>query len=208
MMVKICGMTEPADVEAARGADALGFIVASPRSPRNLPLETASELMALARPSQLRVLVTVETDPEVLADLAHRLDPDVLQLHRETPPEVRLRLREALPERRLWVGADAGAPLPEGPVDALVLDHRLPDGYGGTGRRVDLDAAARITRGAFVPVVLAGGLTPGNVAEAVRRVRPQGVDVSSGVQREGAVAKDPRKVSAFVEAARGAEVEA
>ncbi len=86
------------------------------------------------------------------------------------------------------------------PVSALLLDAWSPDSFGGTGRTFDWDLAERIASG--MPVILAGGLTPENVAEAVRRVRPYAVDVSSGVEAAPG-AKDPVKVAAFIRNAKG-----
>lgn len=201
MRVKICGLTRPEHVLASAEADALGFVVESPRSPRDLPLERAREMMRLARPFQTLVAVTAAHDPETHARIVRTLHPHALQApHREGADHGGL--RREFPSLRLFLAcrpenAETAAPH----ADALVLDAAAAhDGYGGKGILTDWTHAAKVTESLPVPVILAGGLTPENVAEAARVVRPYAVDVSSGVETNGT--KDTEKIAAFIRAAR------
>lgn len=213
--VKICGMRSPDDISAALGADALGAVVEVPRSPRNLVLTQAAELFARIPGRILKVAVTTVKDRELIRRIVG-IGPDVLQLHLELPPrgweEVRvwvgrkamvwglLGIREGEPEAALLERARM---LRGAPLDGVVLDTVVREGAGGTGRTHDW-RLSRTAREVLhpLPVILAGGLTPENVGEAIRTVEPDWVDVSSGVEEGGR--KCLRKVRAFLEAVRGA----
>lgn len=214
--VKLCGMRTERDLEAASAADAVGFVVAVPSSPRNLAAPEAARLAGSA--SAERVLVTSATAVDLVARTARDVHADSVQFHLED--EGRLaRLRALLPSRvRLFalVALPRDAELPATFVanarkmtahcNALFLDVRSAHGRGGTGERLDwgLARAVRDQLAPF-PVILAGGLSPENVADALRAVNPAGVDVSSGIESSPGQ-KSPEKMRLFVQAARGAKV--
>lgn len=198
-IVKICGMTRAEDVQAAVDADFLGFVVASPESPRNLDVETARTLMALTRPFQGRVAVTATTDESALWTIVDQLDPDGIQITHPFDPDVLAPIREVTGVYLAVTPADARARFNSHKfvVEAFLLDS-MKEGYGGTGEQVDLEKARAIREASPKPLWLAGGLTPDNVADAIRAVDPDGVDVSTGVAAEDGVAKDHDKVARFV----------
>ncbi len=213
--VKICGHRTLEDVRAARGADALGFVVATPASPRNLPVEQARALIRSARCSHKIVLVTTESDPERLAPLVERLQPHGLQVHRELPPAELRGIADALPpDVELWglLAVPPGAEVSErveraqalvqAPLEALVLDTHKDGRSGGTGVPHDWEVSRRVREAVPLPVVLAGGLTPENVRAAVACVRPWAVDVSSGVEQGRYGRKCPHKIEAFLREVR------
>lgn len=203
--VKVCGITAEADRDAAAdaGADALGFVVDVPKdTERELEPGRAAELIAGVSPFVTTVLVTMPADAERAIDLHERTGADVVQLHNDLPPEAVAQIGESTGARVLKAisadGADAERYAPV--VDALLVDSRDASGAGGTGEAHDWEAARVLTERIDLPVVLAGGLTPENVGDAVRTVEPYAVDVSSGVERrEGR--KDHEAVKTFVEAA-------
>ena len=202
--VKVCGIRNEADLAAAQGADALGFVVASPGSPRELPPSEAQRLARAAPPFVQTFMVTRETHPSRLAALHGAVASDAVQVHGIPDGAHAQAVRKALPCRLvLGVAADAPDALPRARALAAHADAILLDtGAGGTGRVHDWRASARIVRAlrGEVPVVLAGGLTSANVAEAIAAVRPYGVDVSGGV--EGPRGKSRAKVARFLEEAR------
>ncbi len=208
MMIKICGVTlvEDAARIAAAGADFLGLNF-WPRSRRRVDVEQAAALAAAARgegPVKIAGLF-VDAGAAEIAAVHARVDLDVIQLHGAETPDAAAAIAAAL-GRPVWKAIAAGAPadledLEAWPVDAILLDTPTP-GKGGSGRSFDwsLARAARIRHPAR-RLVLAGGLHPGNVAEAIAAVGPWGVDVASGVEAAPGV-KDAAKVAAFVAAAR------
>ncbi len=197
--VKICGITRGEDALAAveSGADALGFVFYS-GSPRHIRLEAARDIIRELPPFVTTVGVFVDEDPSTISEIVEAAGIDVVQLHGGEPEEVcRLwpRVIKAFRVREL-TDLDAVARYR---VSAYLLDTYSPDMPGGTGQVFNWDIALEAKR--FGPVVLAGGLTPENVDRAVRWVRPYGVDVSSGVEREKGV-KDEEKVRLFIERAK------
>lgn len=195
--VKICGLRTREALAAAREADAVGFVVESPRSRRNLALAEARALATDARAGQLAVAVTAAKDARTLLRIA-----EAGFLAVQAPADADLAaLRKEHPRVRILAAARPGEAIPV-EADILVLDATREDGYGGTGARLDPDASRRAVADARVPALLAGGLAPENVAEAIRRVAPFGVDVSSGVETDGH--KDPEKIVAFIRNARSA----
>jgi phosphoribosylanthranilate isomerase len=202
--VKICGITNIEDARAAvaSGADALGFVMYG-KSPRCVKPAVASAIVAGLPPFVLPVGVFVNED----ADMVRRLMDDcgfaLAQLHGDESASYCQSLgRPVLKAIRL---KDRGSFLAlaefhgRANVRGFVIDAFEEHAYGGTGQTVDWALAAEAARAA--PILLAGGLTPSNVAEAIRQVRPYGVDVSSGVE-ERPGKKDPAKVKAFIEAAK------
>lgn len=204
LKIKICGITseEDAQVAIAAGADALGFVLYK-SSPRVVHPEVVRRIIAGLPPFVLPVGVFVNEDAGTVRDLMDECGLALAQLHGDEPASYCQTLgRPALKALRL---KDRGTFLAlaeyqgRANVRGFVIDAFSERAYGGTGQTVDWTLAAEAARSA--PILLAGGLTPANVAEAIRQVGPYGVDVSSGVEaRPGK--KDPAKVKAFIEAAR------
>lgn len=199
-------MTSPDDARLAAdaGADAVGLVF-WPASPRAVDADTARRIAEALPPFVLRVGVFVDADRETMARTAEEAGLDLLQLHGDEPPEALAGLpRRALKAIRVGPGfAPAEAERYARSAAGLLLDTREDGAPGGTGRAFDWSLAHGLReRWAFL--VLAGGLTPETVAEAIRAVRPHGVDVSSGVESSPG-RKDPAKVRAFVAAVRSAE---
>jgi phosphoribosylanthranilate isomerase len=196
VFVKICGLTTSDTLRAAidAGADAVGFVFAS--SPRRLAPAAAAELSALVPAGIVRVAVMRHPLAEEWAEIARIVAPDWLQ----TEVEDFARLGLPVGTCRLPVYRD----LPGLDTAALAREDRalFEAAASGTGQVPDWDRARQLA--ATTQLVLAGGLHPDNVAEAIRHVRPWGVDVSSGVERSRGV-KDPGRIKAFIAAVRAAE---
>jgi len=202
---KVCGLTREADVDAAvaAGADALGFVADVPvDSPRELSASRAADLVGRVPPFATTVLVTMPAAPQRAIDLAATVDPDVVQCHGDLSPGDVAYLRSRV-ESRVLKAVDAddveAAKRYEDVADALLVDSADGDGGGGTGETHDWARTRNAIADLDAPVILAGGLTPGNVASAIETVDPYGVDVASGVEAEGGV-KDHDRVRAFVDA--------
>ncbi len=209
--VKICGITRPDDGRhAARaGADAIGLVFYPP-SPRYVSPRRAADIVAALPPFVTTVGLFVDAPPEQIAALLEQVPLDMLQFHGDESPEYCAAFqRPWIKALRMRDGVDPRAEAERyGAAGArgLLVDSYVPGVPGGTGERFDWD---RLPADPSLPLVLAGGLDPANVAEAVRRVRPWAVDVSGGVEvlgvdgrRQGGI-KDPGAVSAFIRAARG-----
>lgn len=209
--VKICGLCRPEDLAAAAAAGAAyaGFVF-FPKSPRHLTIAAARGL-ALAAPEGLcKVALTVDADDATLDAIVEAMPLDMLQLHgHETPDRVAaVKARYGLPVMKAMGVADEGdlAGLMDMSLaaDQLLIDAKPPKGAdlpGGNG--LAFDWRLLVGRKWLRPWMLAGGLTPGNVAQAVRLTGARQVDVSSGVESAPGV-KDPAKIRAFIEAAHGA----
>jgi phosphoribosylanthranilate isomerase len=202
VFVKICGITNQADALAAveAGADALGFMF-HPASPRHVAAAVVGEIVRQLPPHVLTVGVFVNPAVEEARQIAAACGLGGIQLHGDEPPE----LCAQLAPLKVWKAfrirnADSLQPLPRYAVDAWLLDAYSTKALGGTGECFNWDLALR-AKDLGRPVVLAGGLTPVNIAEAVRQVRPWGVDVSSGVEVAPGQ-KDHAKVRAFTVAAK------
>jgi phosphoribosylanthranilate isomerase len=202
--VKICGITntQDAQVAIAAGADALGFVMYR-NSPRWVEPAVARSIIADLPPFVLPVGVFVNEDAAAVRTLMDECGFSLAQLHGdETAGYCQQLGRPVLKALRV---KDRGSFLAlaefqgRAHVRGFLIDAFSDRAYGGTGHRVDWTLAAEAARS--VPILLAGGLTPSNVAEAVRLVRPYGVDVSSGVEASPGK-KDSEKVKAFIEAAR------
>jgi phosphoribosylanthranilate isomerase len=211
LLVKICGITKPEDALCAveAGADALGFVFWH-MSPRKVEPARAAEIARALPRSVLRIGVFVDTPGDEMARIADEVGLDMLQLHGEEPPEALAGLpRRVIKAVRVGKGFKTEEALRyAGLAAGILVDTRLPGETqlpGGTGVPFDWSLVAGLARS--VPfLMLAGGLGPHNVAQAIRAVRPHAVDVSSGV--EGLPGrKDPEKIRAFVAAARTAESE-
>lgn len=207
--VKICGVTSEADLRAveAADADAVGFIAGVPvDTPRELPLVEAAELAAAAPPFLTTTHVTMPETVGEAIEVATRVKPDVLQIHGEFDAEDFRAVRAGV-DARVAAVVDAADPqrarAVDAAVDAVVVDSVSDGGAGGTGETHDWEQTAKTASTLDAPVVLAGGLTPENVAEAVETVDPYAVDVASGVESGGGV-KDHDAVHAFVSNAKAA----
>jgi phosphoribosylanthranilate isomerase len=201
--VKICGLRTPDLLAAARDADAVGFVVNSPKSHRNLTHDEARALVQASGPFHVTVAVTAENDPKALHEIVRDVRPHALQVPFRAGQAAFASLKRDFPMLRLLISCrPEDAHLVPDLADALVLDAATLDGYGGSGQRTDWNTARVARRDSKVPVILAGGLLPETVSEAIRIVEPYGVDVSSGVETERQ--KDPAKVKEFIRNARGA----
>ena len=201
---KICGLTREDDLDraVAAGADMAGFVCGVPiETPRELAPDRAATLVERVPEGVTSVLVTMPETPEAGADLAEQVDPDAIQVHDYSPDEVATLADHT--DARVLAGVDAADDDLDqyaNAADALVLDSTDDQGAGGTGETHDWERARTVVADLDGPVLLAGGLTPENVAEAVRTVDPSGVDVSSGTERTGGV-KDHAAIERFVERA-------
>lgn len=192
MWIKICGMTTEDAVAAAVRAqvDAIGFVFAE--SKRRVTPQRAAELAAPARGKVRCIAVTKHPEQREVDDILATFKPDILQSDADDLPRLRLPATlELLPVVR--AGGAEPKPLPkrflfEGPIS-------------GTGIAADWNAASQLARRA--ELILAGGLSPENVADAITQVRPFGVDVSSGVEASPGI-KSPEKIASFVRSARAA----
>ncbi len=199
--VKICGITRYEDAEAAvdYGADALGFIFYE-GSPRHVFPETVKEIISNLPPFVTTVGVFVNATPTEIREVIEFTGVDIVQLHGDEPPEECLfwpRVIKAIKVRDLIDLEE----LKKYRVSAYLLDTYSPDLPGGTGKTFNWDIAIEAKR--FGPIVLAGGLNPDNIADAVKKVRPYAVDVSSGVEAKKGI-KDHEKLRLFIERAKGA----
>ncbi len=193
--LKICGMRSLEDVRtcASAGADALGFVFAD--GGRRLSLEEGASLTAAVPLGVVRVGVFANQSRSQVSDALERCRLDVLQFAGDETAEfcgsfgmpTLLTVRERPPAADVVHRARA---------IGVIADARVEGRLGGTGVRIAPERACRIRDGLRVPLILAGGLTPDNVSEAMLAVGPDGVDVSSGVERSGR--KDPRLVADFV----------
>jgi indole-3-glycerol phosphate synthase / phosphoribosylanthranilate isomerase len=204
--VKVCGITSVEDglLAARAGADAVGFVL-WPGSPRAVDVEAARRISAALPPFLLRVGVFVDAPREALVHAAEAVGLDVLQLHGQEPPAALAGLpRRVLKAVRVGEGFRPEDALRyEGHAAGILLDTKVPDGPpGGTGQAFDW-TSVRPVREAASFLMLAGGLTPENVRRAITAVRPDAVDVSSGVESAPG-RKDPDKLRAFIDAVREA----
>ena len=202
--VKICGITNRDDAQTAveAGADALGFVMYK-KSPRWVEPAVARAIIAELPPFILPIGVFVNEDVGTVRSLVDECGFALAQLHGDESASYCQQLgRPTLKALRL---KDRGSFLAlaefqgRAGVRGFLIDAFSEKAYGGTGQTVDWTLAAEVA--GTIPILLAGGLTPSNVAEAVQRVRPYGVDVSSGVELTPGK-KDREKVQAFLEAVR------
>ena len=202
--VKICGITNLPDGLAAAeaGADALGFVFYD-QSPRHVSIPAAAELIRQLPPFVLKVGVFVNAPEDLVLRAGRECGLNLLQFHGDEPPHYCVQF--GLMSMKAFRIRDAASlrALRDYPTDAWLLDAYSPGKLGGTGETFNWDLALE-ARTLGRPVFLAGGLTPENVAEAVQRAQPYGVDVSSGVEAAPG-RKDHAKVRAFIKAAKSAQ---
>lgn len=205
--VKICGNTTAADVQAATraGADAIGIITDVPvDTPREVSLNTAAELVAAVPPFATSVLVTMAETAEAVLELHATVPADAVQLHGGLPSDELATVSQRLTTIVAHdVDEDAAISRAAAHADAILLDTLDEQGGGGSGRTHDWELARSRVTELDLPVIVAGGLEPENVAEAVATTRPYGVDVATGVATSADPArKDHDAVRSFVRNAR------
>ncbi len=206
--IKICGITRPGDALAAAqaGADAVGLVF-YPQSPRYLAAERALGIRDALPPFVQTVALFVNPDAAQVAQVIGRVRPAMLQFHGDETPAFCAQFgMPYIKACRVKSGVRSEVDLleylrPFSGAAAWLLDSYVEE-YGGVGESFDWSLAPqRLER----PLILSGGLARGNVAEAIRRVRPWGVDVSSGVESAKGI-KDAAKIAAFIEEVRNADV--
>ena len=201
--VKICGITSVSDAKAAVdfGADALGLIFAN--SPRQVSVREAVKICRSLSPWTSVVGVFVNEKPQRMLSIARECGFSTLQLHGQEEPAILSGLKPLKVVKVLHVDQDFKAQKIKrySSADAILLDTRIADQLGGTGKVFDWKALKKID---FIkPLIVSGGLNPENVAEAIRCFRPYGVDVSSGVEKSPGK-KDLIKMKRFIQNAKKA----
>jgi len=201
--IKICGLTNLDDASAAidLGADALGFVFYK-ESPRNISPEKAAAIIARLPVFTTTVGVFVNEPKEEILKIVEQTGVSVIQLHGEEPPEACLLPKKVIKGIRIK-SLESLEPLKryQGHVSAFLLDTYAPHLPGGTGQTFNWDIALEAK--SYGRIILAGGLTPENISEAIKTVRPYAVDVSSGVELEKGK-KDHEKMKLFIERAKWA----
>jgi len=204
--VKICGITRERDLRAAAssGADAIGLVFYE-KSPRHVSLQQAAKLARAAPPFVTVVGLFVNPSAEFVREVLARLSLDVLQFHGEEAPEFCAQFgRPYLKAIRVKPGVDLlKCASRYASAQGLLLDAYVEGMQGGTGESFDW---ALIPHDLPLPVVLSGGLHAGNVAAAIRQVRPSAVDVSSGVEAAKGI-KDAAKVAAFIKEVKDVDLQ-
>ena len=201
--IKICGLTRPQDVRAAveLGADAIGFVFYPP-SPRAVSIDQAAELAALLPPFVTAVGLFVNPSREEVQAVLERVPLQLLQFHGdESEAACAGHGRPWIKAARMRPGVDLVEFSASYPRASGILVDAFVEGYGGGGKTFDWSL---IPEGFGRPLVLSGGLDADNVAEAVRRLRPWAVDVSSGVE-SGKGIKDAARIAAFIDGVRQAD---
>jgi phosphoribosylanthranilate isomerase len=202
MFVKVCGITNMEDAQAAvrNGTNALGFIF-WPGSPRCLDPERAREIVAAVPRTVMTVGVFVNQGADYINTVADRVGLGAVQLHGDETPVFATAIARPLIKS---VHVAAASSIDDWPLEVTLLaDANDPVKRGGTGTTTDWPAAAALAKARRL--LLAGGLRPDNVAEAIHRVRPYGIDVSSGVERAPGL-KDHGKLAALFDAVRIAQL--
>lgn len=199
--IKICGITNLDDATAAveAGADALGFMFYE-SSPRNIQMECAAKIIQKLPPWVLKAGVFVNPDPELVMTALGNCGLNLLQFHGEESPDFCASFGVMSMKAFRVKDAESLKPIRNFRTDVYLLDSYVAGKPGGTGEKFNWDLAVEAKKFGK-PIFLAGGLTPENVEEAVRKVQPYGVDVSSGVESSPGK-KDHQKIWKFIEAAR------
>jgi phosphoribosylanthranilate isomerase len=201
--VKVCGIMNEMDLNCAisGGADAVGFIVEVEGSRHRISAEDARELIRQVPVFTKSVAVIAPDSPEEAVLMARKTGADLLQVHGTLEPEEIKDLKKRV-DQKIIAAVPPGieAHRMAGAADAVLLDTFKDGTLGGTGAVHDWAVSARLARELRVSVILAGGLNPSNVGEAIRTVKPYAVDVSSGVETAGR--KDQKKIESFVREVR------
>jgi len=200
--VKICGITNAHDALAAveAGADLLGLNFCE-ASPRNISLRMAAEIARSLPPFVVKVGVFVDADEDLVTRAIGDCGLNLLQFHGDETPEYCAQFGLMSMKAFRIRDVESLTALPGYPTEAWLLDAFVKGKPGGTGEKFNWDLALEAKKFGK-PIFLAGGLTPANVAAAIEKVQPYGVDVSSGVEASPGK-KDPAKVKAFIQAAKG-----
>ena len=205
--VKVCGIMSKSDLESAisGGADAVGFIVEIDGSRHRISADAARDLIMKVPVFINSVAVIAPNSVDEAVKLAHKTGADLLQIHGTLGAKDIIDLKARIPQKIIAAVPARCENINDTralsiAADAVLLDTFKDGKLGGTGATHDWNTSASIARDLKAPVILAGGLNPSNVAEAIKIVRPYAVDVSSGVETDGQ--KDPEKVAAFVKAVR------
>ncbi|MBE0426338.1 MAG: phosphoribosylanthranilate isomerase [Nitrospirae bacterium] len=201
--VKICGITNLDDALAAvdSGADALGFVFFE-GSPRYISHQKAASIIKKLPSFITTIGVFVNEHPEEIEKIIVLTGIDVVQLHGDETPDMCFISRRVIKAIRVKSLESLESLIHfKDKVSAFLLDTYAPDTFGGSGRIFNWDIASDAKQ--FGRIILAGGLTPDNIIEAIRRVKPYGVDVSSGVESEKGK-KDYKKMKLFIERTKGA----
>lgn len=198
--VKICGLTNEGDAQCAvdAGADYIGFVLYS-RSPRGITAARMRTILDQLSGAWRAVGVFVNESPSRVAEIADQCGLHAVQIHGDEAPGDFRGLDVPVWRSVAPVGDDLGVAIDEWAAARYVVDAHVPEQYGGSGEMADWTAARRLAQ--QQPIMLAGGLTPANVNEAIRSVMPLGVDTSSGVEKQPGM-KDHRKVNEFVATAK------
>lgn len=204
--VKVCGIMNELDLNCAiaGGADAVGFIVEVEGSRHRISASEARELIEKVPVFTKSVAVIAPHSPEEAVLLAKKTGADLLQVHGTLEPEEIRELKKRVDQKviaALPPGIEAHSMA--GAADAILLDTLKNGKLGGTGSVHDWSVSAILARDLRVPVILAGGLNPSNVGEAIRTVKPYAVDVSSGVEIAGR--KEREKIESFVREVRSCQ---
>ena len=202
-MVKICGITNQEDALAAveYGANALGFIF-HPESPRSITSNTAGNIISSLPPFIVTVGVFVDMDRSEVCEIASDTGLNIIQLHGSESPEDYVSCKKIIKSIRVKNLTDLEVISSYKAASAILLDTYSPNMIGGTGQTFNWEIAVEAKK--FGRIILAGGLTPENVEEAVKMVRPYGIDVASGVEGAHAGRKDHNKLKSFIELTRKA----
>ena len=198
--VKVCGMTRLKDalVAVEVGADAVGFIFYK-KSPRSVTMKTVREIVLELPPFVDTVGVFVDETAEQINKIADYCNLDIIQLHGDESPTFCKKIRRKVIKAFRIKDMQSVKKLSSFQVSGFLLDTFSDNLHGGTGKVFDWNLALPAKK--FGPVIMAGGLTPNNVQQAVRQIRPYGVDVCSGVESEPGI-KDHKKVRAFLNNAK------
>ncbi len=198
--VKVCGMTSLKDalVAVEGGADAVGFIFYK-KSPRSVTMKTVREIVLELPPFVDTVGVFVDETAEQINKIADYCNLDIIQLHGDESPIFCKKIRRKVIKAFRIKDMQSVKKLSSFQVSGFLLDTFSENLHGGTGKVFDWNLALPAKK--FGPVIMAGGLTPNNVQQAVRQIRPYGVDVCSGVESEPGI-KDHKKVRAFLNNAK------
>jgi len=200
--IKICGITSPDDalVASSAGADAIGLVF-YPKSPRAVTIEQAQAICAVLPPFVSVVALFVDAEHFAVEDVIRELPVDLLQFHGSedgadcaafTTPYIKaIRMKDDVDLAEMASEYRSGR--------GLLVDAYSPTEAGGTGESFDWNRVKGVQADLDTPIILAGGLHPGNVGEAVRAVRPYAVDVSSGVEADKGI-KDADRINAFIKA--------
>tara|TARA_B100001245_G_scaffold28966_1_gene18751 strand:+ start:413 stop:1051 length:639 start_codon:yes stop_codon:yes gene_type:complete len=194
--VKICGMTNLKDVKVAvdGGVDAVGFIFYK-KSPRSVTMQAVREIVLELPPFVDSVGVFVNETAEQINKISDHCKLDRVQLHGDESPAFCKKIRRRVIKVIRVKDIQSLKKLSDYPVSSFLLDTFSEDQYGGTGKVFDWNLAYSAKK--YGPIILAGGLTPINVRQAIQRIQPYGVDVCSGVESQPGI-KDHKKMQAFL----------